>query len=256
MGKWKCRLQGEAHFLPFSLFQEGVEVRVARIFNTFGPRMHMNDGRVVSNFILQALQGEPLTVCAASAGTKQWGLGQQVTKAERVWTQGVTFLRCRLVLSRRCCPPRRGGVLGVSPGGMSVTGRRAPCSPSAQRPAGLVHAARSSACLSARPACRDFPRRCLGRWLCPVVCLRPAPLGLLMKFRWFSSVLRSPQHSPPPSSSCFSGSPVVFLPVRLCLSARPFCGLCAPSQLSIRWMSRVEECPVTLKILQDGLLIS
>ncbi|KAL7983832.1 hypothetical protein Chor_000708 [Crotalus horridus] len=40
---------------------EGVEVRVARIFNTFGPRMHMNDGRVVSNFILQALQGEPLT---------------------------------------------------------------------------------------------------------------------------------------------------------------------------------------------------
>lgn len=47
---------------PFSLFQEGVEVRVARIFNTFGPRMHMNDGRVVSNFILQALQGEPLTV--------------------------------------------------------------------------------------------------------------------------------------------------------------------------------------------------
>uniref|UniRef100_A0A8C0P6B3 UDP-glucuronic acid decarboxylase 1 n=1 Tax=Canis lupus familiaris TaxID=9615 RepID=A0A8C0P6B3_CANLF len=41
--------------------QEGVEVRVARIFNTFGPRMHMNDGRVVSNFILQALQGEPLT---------------------------------------------------------------------------------------------------------------------------------------------------------------------------------------------------
>lgn len=47
-------------FLPPS--QEGVEVRVARIFNTFGSRMHMNDGRVVSNFILQALQGEPLTV--------------------------------------------------------------------------------------------------------------------------------------------------------------------------------------------------
>ncbi|XP_049584597.1 UDP-glucuronic acid decarboxylase 1 isoform X3 [Syngnathus scovelli] len=42
--------------------QEGVEVRVARIFNTFGSRMHMNDGRVVSNFILQALQGEQLTV--------------------------------------------------------------------------------------------------------------------------------------------------------------------------------------------------
>ena len=35
---------------------------MARIFNTFGPRMHMNDGRVVSNFILQALQGEEITV--------------------------------------------------------------------------------------------------------------------------------------------------------------------------------------------------
>lgn len=53
---------------PLSLFQEGVEVRVARIFNTFGPRMHMNDGRVVSNFILQALQGEPLTVGAGLSG--------------------------------------------------------------------------------------------------------------------------------------------------------------------------------------------
>ena len=38
--------------------QEAVQVRVARIFNTYGPRMHMNDGRVVSNFILQALKGK------------------------------------------------------------------------------------------------------------------------------------------------------------------------------------------------------
>lgn len=51
-----------SHPLLFLCSQEGVEVRVARIFNTFGSRMHMNDGRVVSNFILQALQGEPLTV--------------------------------------------------------------------------------------------------------------------------------------------------------------------------------------------------
>ena len=41
-------------------------VRVARIFNTFGPRMHMNDGRVVSNFILQALQNLPMTVCTSA----------------------------------------------------------------------------------------------------------------------------------------------------------------------------------------------
>ena len=42
--------------------QESVQVRVARIFNTYGPRMHMNDGRVVSNFILQALQNQTITV--------------------------------------------------------------------------------------------------------------------------------------------------------------------------------------------------
>uniref|UniRef100_A0A9J2PNF0 UDP-glucuronate decarboxylase n=1 Tax=Ascaris lumbricoides TaxID=6252 RepID=A0A9J2PNF0_ASCLU len=42
--------------------QEHVDIRIARIFNTFGPRMHMNDGRVVSNFILQSLQGEPITI--------------------------------------------------------------------------------------------------------------------------------------------------------------------------------------------------
>ncbi len=40
----------------------GVDVRIVRIFNTYGPRMRPNDGRVVSNFIVQALRGEPLTV--------------------------------------------------------------------------------------------------------------------------------------------------------------------------------------------------
>ncbi|TRY53762.1 hypothetical protein DNTS_013352 [Danionella cerebrum] len=55
-----CRLS-PALIVERLKFSEGVEVRVARIFNTFGSRMHMNDGRVVSNFILQALQGEPLT---------------------------------------------------------------------------------------------------------------------------------------------------------------------------------------------------
>ena len=42
--------------------QNGVDIRIVRIFNTYGPRMHPNDGRVVSNFIVQALQGEPITV--------------------------------------------------------------------------------------------------------------------------------------------------------------------------------------------------
>ena len=42
--------------------QHGLEIKVARIFNTFGPRMRADDGRVVSNFIVQALRGEPLTI--------------------------------------------------------------------------------------------------------------------------------------------------------------------------------------------------
>ena len=42
--------------------QHGVAIKVARIFNTYGPRMHPDDGRVVSNFIMQALRGEPITI--------------------------------------------------------------------------------------------------------------------------------------------------------------------------------------------------
>merc|ERR1711976_395792 len=50
--------------------QSGVPVRVARIFNTFGPRMHMADGRVVSNFILQALQNEDITIYGSGKQTR------------------------------------------------------------------------------------------------------------------------------------------------------------------------------------------
>eukprot|EP00533_Pseudo-nitzschia_delicatissima_P004153 CAMPEP_0116091148 /NCGR_PEP_ID=MMETSP0327-20121206/7350_1 /TAXON_ID=44447 /ORGANISM="Pseudo-nitzschia delicatissima, Strain B596" /LENGTH=475 /DNA_ID=CAMNT_0003582479 /DNA_START=65 /DNA_END=1492 /DNA_ORIENTATION=+ len=52
--------------------QSDVEVRVARIFNTFGPRMHPNDGRVVSNFIIQALQEKPLTVYGEGEQTRSF----------------------------------------------------------------------------------------------------------------------------------------------------------------------------------------
>lgn len=52
--------------------QSHIEVRVARIFNTFGPRMHPNDGRVVSNFIIQSLQGKPLTVYGEGDQTRSF----------------------------------------------------------------------------------------------------------------------------------------------------------------------------------------
>jgi UDP-glucuronate decarboxylase len=45
-------------------------IKVARIFNTYGPRMQLNDGRVVSNFIVQALQGAPLTIYGEGAQTR------------------------------------------------------------------------------------------------------------------------------------------------------------------------------------------
>ena len=52
--------------------QHGVRIRVARIFNTYGPRMHPDDGRVVSNFILQALRGEPITVYGDGRQTRSF----------------------------------------------------------------------------------------------------------------------------------------------------------------------------------------
>lgn len=52
--------------------QEGVDIRIARIFNTYGPRMALEDGRVVSNFVSQALRGEPLTVYGDGKQTRSF----------------------------------------------------------------------------------------------------------------------------------------------------------------------------------------
>jgi UDP-glucuronate decarboxylase len=52
--------------------QNHVDIRIARIFNTYGPRMIENDGRVVSNFIVQALRGEPLTIYGEGAQTRSF----------------------------------------------------------------------------------------------------------------------------------------------------------------------------------------
>ncbi|HEY1426085.1 MAG TPA: UDP-glucuronic acid decarboxylase family protein [Caulobacteraceae bacterium] len=52
--------------------QHGLEIKVARIFNTYGPRMHPADGRVVSNFIMQALKGEPITIYGEGEQTRSF----------------------------------------------------------------------------------------------------------------------------------------------------------------------------------------
>ena len=52
--------------------QHELEIKVARIFNTYGPRMHPNDGRVVSNFIVQALQGNDITIYGDGSATRSF----------------------------------------------------------------------------------------------------------------------------------------------------------------------------------------
>ncbi len=71
IGVRSCYDEGKrcAETLFFDYFRQyGVSIKIARIFNTYGPRMHPMDGRVVSNFIMQALKAEPLTI---------YGNGQQ-----------------------------------------------------------------------------------------------------------------------------------------------------------------------------------
>ena len=62
-----------AETLFFDYFRQNkVEIKVVRIFNTYGPRMHPNDGRVVSNFIMQALTGEDITLYGDGSQTRSF----------------------------------------------------------------------------------------------------------------------------------------------------------------------------------------
>ena len=61
----------ETLFFDYSR-QHKLEIKVARIFNTYGPRMHPNDGRVVSNFVVQALKGEPITIYGDGSQTRSF----------------------------------------------------------------------------------------------------------------------------------------------------------------------------------------
>jgi UDP-glucuronate decarboxylase len=73
IGPRACYDEGKrcAETLFFDYYrQHKVQIRVVRIFNTYGPRMHPNDGRVVSNFIVQALQNEPITLYGDGSQTR------------------------------------------------------------------------------------------------------------------------------------------------------------------------------------------
>jgi UDP-glucuronate decarboxylase len=75
IGPRSCYDEGKrcAETLFFDYYRQyRLQIKVARIFNTYGPRMHPNDGRVVSNFIVQALKGEPITVYGSGAQTRSF----------------------------------------------------------------------------------------------------------------------------------------------------------------------------------------
>jgi len=75
IGLRSCYDEGKriAETLAFDYYRQNkVDIRVARIFNTYGPRMFENDGRVVSNFVVQALQGNPLTVYGEGTQTRSF----------------------------------------------------------------------------------------------------------------------------------------------------------------------------------------
>ena len=61
--------------------QHGLDIRVARLFNTYGPNMHPNDGRVVSNFIVQALKGEDITIFGDGSQTRSFCYVDDLVKA-------------------------------------------------------------------------------------------------------------------------------------------------------------------------------
>ncbi|CAG1010680.1 UDP-glucuronate decarboxylase [Burkholderiales bacterium] len=75
IGRRSCYDEGKrcAETLFFDYFQQHrVRIKVARIFNTYGPHMHPNDGRVVSNFIVQALRDEPITIYGDGSQTRSF----------------------------------------------------------------------------------------------------------------------------------------------------------------------------------------
>jgi UDP-glucuronate decarboxylase len=75
IGSRSCYDEGKrcAETLFFDYYrQHGLDIKVARIFNTYGPRMHPQDGRVVSNFIVQALDGKPITIYGDGAQTRSF----------------------------------------------------------------------------------------------------------------------------------------------------------------------------------------
>lgn len=84
IGPRACYDEGKrcAETLFFDYYrQHNINIKVLRIFNTYGPRMHPNDGRVVSNFIIQALKGEDITIYGEGSQTRSFCYVDDMVKA-------------------------------------------------------------------------------------------------------------------------------------------------------------------------------
>lgn len=97
-----------------------LDVRIARIFNTYGPRMRVDDGRVVSNFIIQALRGEPLTVYGNGTQTRSFCFVSDLVDA--IW---------RLLSVKECSPinvgnPEETRIIDLAQQVLAITGSKSP----------------------------------------------------------------------------------------------------------------------------------
>jgi UDP-glucuronate decarboxylase len=113
----------------------GTEVKVARIFNTYGPRMLEDDGRVVSNFIVQALRGEPITVYGSGEQTRSFCFVDDLVRGLRTLMES---------------PPSVTGPFNLgNPQEITIS--------SIARE--ILHSTRSKSCLQFKPLPQDDPKR-------------------------------------------------------------------------------------------------
>jgi dTDP-glucose 4,6-dehydratase len=116
----------------------GLDTHIARIFNTYGPRMRLDDGRVVPNFIVQALQGEPLTIYGEGEQTRSFcyvddlveGLYRLLTSSEHLPVNlgnpnEITILTLAEVINQ---------LTGNKAGIRNIAGGRAPADPQRRQP--------------------------------------------------------------------------------------------------------------------------
>jgi nucleoside-diphosphate-sugar epimerase len=151
----------------------GMDVRVARLFNAYGPRTQPDDGRAVSNFITQALTGKPITIYGDGLQTRSWGYSSDIVEglSRLFWRENFDYVGPVNIGNDREIP-----VLGVAryiaamvPGSRIEFLPPPPQDPTNRRPD------------------LTLARRLLGGWKCVV----PYEQGVTLTLEWFADELRA-----------------------------------------------------------------